>query len=162
MTDLARMDAVGQADLVRRGHASPQELVDAAIERIEALDPQVNAVIHPRFERAREEAAGALADGPFRGVPFLLKDLWPTSAGDPFHMGVKAFKEAGYVHPEDANLTRRYREAGFVILGRTDAPARGLGATRPTPSPAARGGAACSSAGAPTPPTGPGSRPRSR
>jgi amidase len=129
MTDLARMDAVAQADLVRRGDASPQELVDAAIERIEALDPHLNAVIHPRFERAREEAAGDLPDGPFRGVPFLLKDLWPTSAGDPFHMGIKAFKEAGYVHPEDANLTRRYREAGFVILGRTNTPELGLVAT---------------------------------
>src|SRR4029450_1489758 len=112
MTDLARMDAVGQAGLVRRGAASPQELVAAAIERIEALAPQVNAVIHPRFERAREEAAGDLPDGPFRGVPFLLKDLWPTSAGDPFHMGVKAFKEAGYVHPGAANLTPRVRGGG--------------------------------------------------
>jgi amidase len=127
--DLARLDAVAQAELVRNGEASPRELVDAAIARIEALDPQLNAVIHPRFEKAREEAAGDLPDGPFRGVPFLLKDLWPTSAGDPFHMGIKAFKEAGYVHPEDANLTKRYREAGFVIVGRTNTPELGLVAT---------------------------------
>jgi amidase len=127
--DLARLDAVAQADLVRTGAASPLELVDAAIARIEAVDPQLNAVIHPRFERARQEAAGELPDGPFRGVPFLLKDLWPASAGDPFHLGVKAFKEAGYVHPEDANLTRRYREAGFVIVGRTNTPELGLVAT---------------------------------
>ncbi len=128
--DLARLDAVAQADLVRRGEASPLELVDAAIARIEALNPQLNAVIHERFDRARAEAASPdLPDGPFRGVPFLLKDLWPTSAGDPFHMGIKAFKEAGYVHPEDANLTRRYREAGFVIVGRTNTPELGLVAT---------------------------------
>jgi amidase len=128
--DLARLDAVAQADLVRSGQASPLELVDAAIERIERLDPELNAVIHPRFERAREEAAAAdLPDGPFRGVPFLLKDLWPTSAGDPFHMGIRGFKEAGYVHPTDANLTQRYREAGFVIVGRTNTPELGLVAT---------------------------------
>ncbi len=127
--DLARLDAVGHADLVRSGEASPLELVDAAIARIEAVDTQLNAVIHPRFERARAETAGDLPDGPFRGVPFLLKDLWPTSAGDPFHMGIKGFKEVGYVHPEDANLTRRYREAGFVILGRTNTPELGLVAT---------------------------------
>jgi len=127
--DLARLDAVAQADLVRSGEVSPLELVDAAIARIEKLDPELNAVIHPRFEQAREEAAGELPEGPFRGVPFLLKDLWPTSAGDPFHLGIKAFKEAGYRHPTDANLTRRYREAGFVIVGRTNTPELGLVAT---------------------------------
>ena len=128
--DLARLDAVAQAALVRSGEVSPLELVDAAIGRIEALNPQLNAVIHERFERARDEAASPdLPDGPFRGVPFLLKDLWPTSAGDPFHMGIKAFKEAGYIHPEDANLTKRYREAGFVIVGRTNTPELGLVAT---------------------------------
>ena len=127
--DLGRMDAVAQAALVRDGRATPVELVQAAIDRIEALDPQVNAVIHQRFERALEEAGGDLPDGPFRGVPFLLKDLWPTSAGDPFHMGIKAFRDAGYVHPEDSNLTTRYREAGFVILGRTNTPELGLVAT---------------------------------
>ncbi len=128
--DLAHLDAVAQAELVRSGHASPIELVDAAIDRIEALDPKLNAVIHQRFDRAREEARSPeLPDGPFRGVPFLLKDLWPTSAGDPLHLGIKAFKEAGYVHPTDANLTTRYREAGFVILGRTNTPELGLVAT---------------------------------
>ena len=89
--DLARLDAVAQADLVRTGQASPLELVDAAIARIEALDPQLNAVIHRRFEKAREAASGDLPDGPFRGLPFLRKDLWPTSARDPSHMGTKAF-----------------------------------------------------------------------
>ncbi|MET0913611.1 MAG: amidase, partial [Acidimicrobiales bacterium] len=69
--DLARLDAVAQAALVRSGEVSPLELVDAAIGRIEALNPQLNAVIHERFERARDEAASPdLPDGPFRGVPF--------------------------------------------------------------------------------------------
>lgn len=130
MTDeLALMDAVAQAALVRDGEASPVELVQAAIDRIEALDPKLNAVIHRRFERALAEAEGDLPDGPFRGVPFLMKDLWPTSAGDPLHMGNRGLKEAGYIHPTDSNLTKRYREAGFVILGRTNTPELGLVAT---------------------------------
>lgn len=127
--ELARMDAVAQAALVRDGEATPVELVQAAIDRIEALDPELNAVIHRRFERALTEAEGELPDGPFRGVPFLMKDLWPTSAGDPLHMGIQGLKDAGYVHPTDSNLTTRYREAGFVILGRTNTPELGLVAT---------------------------------
>jgi amidase len=88
--DLAALDAVAQAELVRTGQASPAELVDAAIARIEAIDPQLNAVIHPRFDRARAEAAGGLPDGPLRGVPMVLKDLDGTSAGDPYHAGTAA------------------------------------------------------------------------
>src|SRR5262245_32123645 len=67
-SDLARLDATAQAELVRSGQASPLELVDAAIARIEAVDPQLNAVIHRQFDEAREQAGGDLPDGPFRGV----------------------------------------------------------------------------------------------
>ena len=76
--DLARLDATAQAELVRNGEATPVELVDAAIERIEPINPELNAVITPLFEKAREAAAGELPNGPFRGVPTLLKDLWLT------------------------------------------------------------------------------------
>jgi amidase len=124
------MDATAVAAAIRAGELAPVEAVEAAIRRIEALDPQVNAVIHRRFERAREEAASpALPDGPFRGVPLLLKDLWPTSAGDPLHMGVRALVEAGYRHPSDSNIVVAYRRAGFVIVGRTNTPELGLVAT---------------------------------
>ncbi|MCI0347561.1 MAG: amidase, partial [Chloroflexi bacterium] len=67
--ELGQLDAVAQAELVRRGEATPLELVNAAIVRIEKLNPELNAVIHPRFDRARQEAAAELPDGPFRGVP---------------------------------------------------------------------------------------------
>ena len=83
--DLSTLDATAQAALVRDGKVSPLELVDAAIDRIEKVNPEINAVIHERFEDARAEAAGPLPDGPFRGVPFLLKDLGVTMAGDPHH-----------------------------------------------------------------------------
>ncbi len=128
-SELARLDAVALAALIRNGELSPVEAVQASIDRVEALDGQLNAVITRRFEKALEEAEGDLHDGPFRGVPFLLKDLWPASAGDPMHLGNKALKAANYVHPTDSDLTRRYRDAGFVIIGRTNTPELGLVAT---------------------------------
>jgi amidase len=127
--DLARMDATGQAELVRSGEASPTELVGAAIERIETLNGELNAVIHPLFDKAREAAAGELPDGPFRGVPFLLKDLVAHSAGDPFHEGMKHLRDLGWVEAEDTELVKRYRRAGFVICGKTNTPELGILAT---------------------------------
>ena len=102
--DLSRLDATAQAELVRSGAASPSELVDAAIERVERVNPEINAVITPLFERARTAAAGDLPDGPFRGVPFVLKDLAAHSAGDPFHEGMAFLKERGWTEPEDTAL----------------------------------------------------------
>jgi len=134
--DLAALDAVAQAELVRSGQASPAELVDAAIARVEALNPQLNAVIHERFERAREEAAGDLPDGPLRGVPMVLKDLDGTSAGDPYHAGTKHLRDRGYVAPADTYLTTKLRQAGLVIVGRTNTPELGL---QPTTEPEAHG-----------------------
>jgi amidase len=120
--ELARLDACGQAELVRSGQASPRELVDAAIERIEALNPQLNAVIHERFDTARAEADGPLPDGPFRGVPFLLKDLGLRSAGDPMHSGSSLLKDLGHTPTVDDTLTTRFRQAGLVVVGRTNTP----------------------------------------
>jgi amidase len=122
--DLAWLDATAQADLVRRGDVTPAELVDAAIARIERLNPALNAVIHPLFARARE-AAQAPADGPFRGVPLLLKDLMCLSAGDPIHMGTRFLRDLGMVSPHDSYLAQRFRRAGFVVVGRTNTPELG-------------------------------------
>jgi len=128
-SDLARLDAVALAELVRSGEVSPLEVINDTIDRIEALNPQINAVIHPSFEKAREAAAGDLPDGPFRGVPMLMKDLWPSSAGDPYHLGVQGLKAAGHTGDHDANIVTAYREAGFVLCGRTNTPELGLVAT---------------------------------
>ena len=124
--ELARLDATAQAALVRDGEASPVELVDAAIERIEASNGELNAVIHPLFEQAREAALGELPDGPFRGVPFLLKDLGAAFAGDPLHMGMRFLKEAEFRSPLDTYLAQRFREAGFVTVGKTNTPELGI------------------------------------
>jgi len=130
------MDATAQAALVRSGEASPAELVEAAIERIEALNPGLNAVIHPLFEKGRDAAKGELPDGPFRGVPFLLKDLIAHSAGDPFHEGMKHLRDIGWTEEADTELVRRFHQAGFVILGHTNTPELGI---LPTCEPEAHG-----------------------
>ncbi len=114
-------DATSMAALVRDGKASPAELVDDAIARIEATDPAINAVIHPRFDAARAEAADPV-DGPFRGVPFLVKDLGCTIAGEPHHQGCRGLKDAGYTAPHDSFLYRRFRSLGLIALGRTNTP----------------------------------------
>ena len=130
------LDACALAELVRHGTASPTELVDDAIERIEKVNSELNAVIRPRFDEARREAAGVLPDGPMRGVPIVLKDLMCYMAGEPIHEGMRVLKEAHYVAPHDQELARRLRAAGFVVVGRTNTPELGI---VPTTEPAAYG-----------------------
>lgn len=134
--ETATLDATAQAALVRDGEVSPRELVAAAIERIERVDDTLNAVIHRRFERALEEADGPLPDGPFRGVPTLLKDLGNPMAGEPFHQGSELLKRIGHIADQDSGMTRSIRGAGFVVLGRTNVPEFGLVCTT---EPAAHG-----------------------
>ena len=124
-SDLALLDATAQAELVRTRRASPRELVDAAIARIERVNPRLNAVITPRFEKARREADAPLPDGPFRGVPFLLKDLTCHSAGDPYHAGMRVLRDLRWTEPHDTHLAARFRAAGFVFLGKTNTPELG-------------------------------------
>ena len=118
--DLAWIDAMGQAALVRRGEMTALELVDAAIARIEALDPGLNAMASTDFERARTTAREPLPAGPLAGVPFLLKDLGATLAGTPQTKGSRAFR--GYVSVADTELARRHRAAGLIVLGKTNSP----------------------------------------
>ena len=120
MSDVLRLDATAQADLVRSGEVSAAELVDAAIARAEQVNPAVNAIIHPRYERAREEAA--VSAGPFAGVPMVVKDLGCAIGGEPHHSGTRVLRDIGYVAPHDSALYRRFRAAGFVVIGRTNTP----------------------------------------
>jgi len=135
--DLASLDATSQAELVRSGKASPAELVDAAIDRAERLDPELNSIIHPFFARAREcAAADDLPAGPFRGVPFAMKDIGGEEAGLPMHAGLRCAKEAGWKSTFDAGFTERTRAAGLVSSGRTNTPELAL---LPTSEPEAYG-----------------------
>jgi amidase len=116
MQEYSTYDATDLARLVRSREVSAVELVDAAMDAIERLDGVIHAVVYRDFDRARETAAGPLPDGPFAGVPFLVKDLgigvagWPCTSGSRFCADV--------VDGEDSGLTRRFREAGVVLLGR--------------------------------------------
>ena len=130
------LDACALAALVRDGTASPAELVDDAIDRIEKLNPELNAVIRTRFDEARLEAAAELPDGPFRGVPIVLKDLLCYVAGEEIHEGMQVLKKARYVAPRHQELARRLRAAGFIVVGRTNTPELGI---LPTTEPVAYG-----------------------
>jgi len=134
--DFATMDATAQAELVRSGDASPAELIDAAIERIEALNGELNAVIHPLFERAREQASTGVPEGPFQGVPMLHKDLGAHFAGEPYHEGIKHLRDLGWSEPRDSWLAARWHDAGLVSCGKTNTPELGI---LPTTEPEAHG-----------------------
>src|SRR3954469_18793538 len=119
MTDLATLDIIGSAELVRRGEVTALELLDAAIARIEAAR-ELNAVICDLFDRAREQAAGPLGDGPLAGAPFLLKDLGGTIADAPERMGSVALRD--HVSPATSVVVERYLDAGLLIAGKTNTP----------------------------------------
>ncbi len=127
MTDATWLDATAQADLVRSGEVSPADLVEAAIARIEMLNPRLDAVIRTRFDQARERAAGALPDGPFRGVPILLKDLGCLVAGEPTAFGLGPLRDVAW--PVTSYLAEQFLAAGFIPLGRTNVPELGTTVT---------------------------------
>ncbi len=125
-------DATALADLVRRGQVHPRELVDAAIERVERLDPALNAVIHRQFERARSDAENVDRGAPFAGVPFLLKDYKGREAGEPYHAGVATLRDLDYRPRTDSRLAVRVRSGGLIPIGRTNVPQlAAMGTTEP-------------------------------
>ncbi|MBM3490549.1 MAG: amidase [Alphaproteobacteria bacterium] len=117
MDGYAGLDAMAQADLVKRGQATPAELAEAAIARIERLDGKLNAVVRKMYEEGRAEAGNPPA-GPFRGVPFLIKDISINYKGVP----TTAASKLGPLGPpqRDSELMARYRRAGLVTLGKTN------------------------------------------
>ncbi len=116
-------DATGLAELVRKQEVSAEELIDAAIDRIEARNPALNAVVHPMFARARAEALQPRT-GPFAGVPFLLKDLMAEDAGEPSTSSCRLGNE--WRADRDCELVARYKRAGLIIVGRTNTPELGI------------------------------------
>jgi amidase len=118
--ELATLDAVASAELVRTGQVSALELVDAAIARIDAVDPKLNAVIYRRFDQARAEARAVSRDAPLAGVPTLIKDV--DLAGDPFFNGARVYAELNHRLKTTDDFTLRMQAAGLVILGRTNIP----------------------------------------
>lgn len=117
-------DGLALAELVRRGELSAAELLEAAIARIEARNPALNAVVHRMYDEARATLAAGTPSGPFGGVPFLLKDLLAMYAGVPTSAGNRVLRHVPA--PEDTEIVRRYKAAGLVILGKTNTPELGL------------------------------------
>jgi amidase len=121
--DIYEADATELAARVRAGEVSPRELVEAAIAGIEETDPTLNFMVHRRFEEARAEADGELPDGPFRGVPTVLKDLGQClMTGQPNYAGSAVIRDLRVIADHDSNVVRRLLDAGFVVLGRTSVP----------------------------------------
>ena len=118
------LDAVAQAELVRCGEVAPIDLVDAAIARIERLNPAVNAVVTKLYDEARRVARGRLPAGPFSGVPFLLKDSLASYAGVRMTSGSRLLRENIAAH--DSELVHRLRRAGLIVLGKTNCAEFGL------------------------------------
>jgi len=116
-------DAVGLADLVRTGAVTAQELLAIAVERIEALNPELNAVVHRMDEDARLDVERA-REGPFTGVPFLAKDLTTMYSGHPTSAGSRYLRN--HVVTWDSELAKRVKASGAVVLGKTNTPEWGL------------------------------------
>ena len=117
-------DGLGLADLIRRREITSSQVVEDVIERINRLDPDLNMLTFPMFQLARREARHAAHGGPFGGVPFLVKDLEVSILGVPMSNGSRAQKN--YEPPEECQEARSIREAGFVVLGKTNTPELGL------------------------------------
>ena len=128
-TEYAAHDAVGLAELIRHGEVSPLEVVDAAIEGVELYDRDINAVVYRAFDEARAAAAGPLPEGPFTGVPFLVKDLLLQVEGWPRTSGSRYAANAGLTDAEDSGLMHRYRASGVVPLGKTNLSEFGIAGT---------------------------------
>ena len=123
-SEYGNYDGLGLAELVRKKKVTPAELVEETIQRIETYNPKLNAVINKLYERARDTAKSELPDGPFKGVPFLMKDLMATLEGVPTSSGNKLLKEIPA--KTDSELARRWLDSGVIVVGKTNTPEFGL------------------------------------
>ena len=120
-------DALGLAELVRNGEVTATELLDAAIARAEMRNPTVNAIVDKLYDHGRDTIAAGLPDGPFTGVPYLLKDIGGVLGGYVQTRGSRFFDDL--VPPEDSVIVKRGKRAGLVIFGKTNTPELGLSLT---------------------------------
>jgi len=122
--DYDKYDGLGLSELVRKKEVKPSELIEEAINRIERLNPQLNAVIYKMYELARKAADGGLPDGPFKGVPFLMKDILMAYAGVPLTSGSRFLKD--FVPDHDSELVKRFKATGIIVIGKTNTPEFGI------------------------------------
>ena len=135
--EYSQYDALGLGELVKKGEVSPSELLAAAIAKADQVNPDINAIIH-RFDERALKNADSLPEGPFQGVPFLLKDLLAAFAGEPISMGSRGVH---FVPNYDSELVKRFKASGVNAFGKTNTPEFGLIITTepkahgPTPNP---------------------------
>lgn len=128
--EYTHLDATGLAALVARKEVSPLELVELSISAIESVDSRLGAVVHRMYDGARAQARGALGDGPFRGVPMVVKDFDGFVKGEPFTASSRFLR--GLVPEHDSEAIARLRRAGLVFLAKTNCPELAiLGTTEP-------------------------------
>ncbi|NWG46967.1 MAG: amidase [Alphaproteobacteria bacterium] len=125
--DYLARDGLGLAALVARGEVSPEEVLDAAIARLSAMNPAINAISARFFDLGRAAIRAGLPEGPFRGVPYMTKDLETAVKGAPLANGSRLF--AGRAMDYDSTLTERLKRAGLVLFAQTTSPEFGLTAT---------------------------------
>ena len=116
-------DGLGLAELVRKGDVTPMELLDVAFERLEAINPQLNAVIHSFKEAAQLRIRQKLPQGAFTGVPFILKDLLDDLTGQPTSFGTEQVR---WWPEKNAEMVNRYLQAGLVPFAKSNLPEFGL------------------------------------
>lgn len=117
-------DATSLAELVRKEEVTPAELLETAISRAEVVNPAINAIVQPLYEQGRAILDKLPADAPFRGVPFLLKDLEMDWEGTPMRSGSVAYRD--HVSTRDSEVVKRFKAAGLVFFGKTNTPEFGL------------------------------------
>ncbi len=125
--DYAKLDAMGMAELVQKKEVTPAELIACAIERAEAVNAKLNAIVYKGYDEARSNAAAIDTSAPFAGVPFLIKDLYCDVKGWPMSNGSRFFRD--YVSSEDSEWVKRCRKAGLNIFGKTNTPEYGITGT---------------------------------
>ena len=122
--EISLLDATGMAKLIRKKEIQPRELLEVTIEKIEKINPQLNAVVTPMYDEARQALREPLSGAPFAGVPFLVKDFVTSCKGVRMTFGTKNMKD--FIADHDSELVSRYKKAGFIILGKTNTPELGI------------------------------------
>jgi Asp-tRNA(Asn)/Glu-tRNA(Gln) amidotransferase A subunit family amidase len=122
--EYSQYDAVGLAALIRAGEVSAEEVLEASLVRMRRVEPQLNAIVHDMEAEARRTIAEGIPDGPFAGVPFMLKDLGLLYSGVPTRFGSRFFDD--FVPDHDSELVIRHKRAGLVIQAKTNTPEFGL------------------------------------
>jgi len=127
IAEYAGYDATGLAELVAKKQVTPKELAKVAAEAIAAANPKVNAVVETYPDRIEGLDEKTLPDGPFRGVPFLIKDIGQHLDGRKFECGSRLMK--GFVVEGDSHVGKLFKEAGLNIIGRSNAPEYSIAGT---------------------------------